>query len=494
MGQVWRRQVPLALGAIALCFSNGATANIAAAWVAPALLLIFVMNVGPWIGFAITALVSAAASFIMFRGVIPISDAEYAIASLISGVIAAIPFLLHRLIAPRLGALFGSLVFPSACVTLGFVLAQGNPFGTWGHDAYVQLPFAPFAQLGAVAGLWGVGFLVYWFASIVQGLVTSRDLPAKIAAGLFAAAFVGAMGYGAVRLNAPAPTQTVRVAAINNSAVLPDRFFEGCAERTDYACRSAKAAARLDTLFSLSEQAVRDGAKIIVWYESAAQYDAPDEAQVMTRASAFARNNGIYLVIGAVSVPLEQDALMTNAAIVFTPQGARAFEYLKSIPVPGEPIVRGDGIVPTLDTPYGRLGVMICFDADFPALSRQAAANGVDILLIPANDWRAITPLHADMTRMRAIENGFSVVRATSNGRSLVSDPYGRVLAATESFTSPGAIIIADVPTQRLATPYAVIDDMFAPACALVLLLAILAGAAIAIRERLRRRPARGES
>lgn len=487
MRRIWEREVPLALGAIALCFSNGATANVAAAWIAPALLLIFVMNVGPWIGFATTALVSAAASFMMFRGVIPISDAEYAVASFITGAIGAIPFFLHRLIAPRLGALIGSLVFPSACVTLGFVLAQGNPFGTWGHDAYVQLLFAPLAQFGAVAGLWGIGFFVYWFASVVQGLVTSRELSAKIAAGLFAASFLCAIGYGALRLNTPAPTQSVRIAAINNPATLPDRFFVGCAERTDYTCRSASATARLDALFALSQQAVRDGAKIVVWYESAAQYDAPDEPQIIARASAFARAHDIYLVIGVVRVPLEQDALMTNAAMVFTPQGERAFEYLKSIPVPGEPIVRGDGVIPTLDTPYGRLGVMICFDADFPALSRQAASQGVDIMLVPANDWRAITPLHADMTRMRAIENGFSVVRATSNGRSLISDPYGRVLAAADSFTSPSAITVADVPAQRIATAYGALDDMLAAVCMVLTLLFALAAVALAIWSRLRR-------
>jgi apolipoprotein N-acyltransferase len=133
---------------------------------------------------------------------------------------------------------------------------------------------------------------------------------------------------------------------------------------------------------------------------------------------------------------------------------------------------------------------MICFDADFPALARQAAAKGVDLLAIPANDWRAITPLHGHMTRFRAIENGFSVVRATSNGLSIIADPRGSVLAAVNSFDQPGIPALADVPTARAGTPYAVVGESFAIASIITGLALLLLAAVSAIRHTIRTRSA----
>lgn len=53
-----------------------------------------------------------------------------------------------------------------------------------------------------------------------------------------------------------------------------------------------------------------------------------------------------------------------------------------------------DGILRYVDTPYGRLSTAICFDMDFPAFIRQAARAGVDIMLVPAFDWKPIKPFH----------------------------------------------------------------------------------------------------
>ena len=485
-GRFGGRWLALVFGAAVLCFSNGVTANIYAAWAAPALLLLFVMTSGVWLGFLWTAVVSAIAAFVMFRGAIPVSDIEFAVTCIIGGVIAAVPFVVHRLVAPVLGAAIGSLVFPSVGVTLSYVLAEGSPFGTWGNDAYVQLPFAPIVQMASLTGVWGVAFLVYWFASALQALLTVGGGGARLVVVMFAGVLGVAIAFGIWRLGQPAPAETVQVAAVSKPAGMPDRFFEGCTSREDSACRSQKARARFDVLFAASREAAQRGAKLIVWYEAAAQYDAPEEAEFIARASAFARETGVYLIAGTLNVPLDGES-MTNAAMAFTPDGQRAFEYRKAIPVPGEPIKAGDGVIKMVDTPFGRVGAIVCFDADFPALARQAATRGVDILAVPANDWAAITPLHGDMTRMRAIENGFSVVRAASNGLSVIADERGRVLAAGNSFAKGPPVILANVAIKRVATVQAQIGDLVAKGCALLSAVLILAGVAMAA---FRRRPA----
>jgi apolipoprotein N-acyltransferase len=478
------RWLVFVVGAAALCFSNGIHANILAAWLAPVLLLRFVMTTGPLAGFALTSIASAIAAFVMFRGAIPMPDIEYAITSAISGVVGGLPYVIHRLIAPRLVGLLASLVFPTAGLTLLYALSLGSPFGTWGNDAYVQLAFLPLVQLASLTGIWGIAFVVMWFASAVQPLFDTRAPRAIAPIAGFGACFVAVLGCGAWWIYSSPRAETVRVAALSNPAEFSDRFFEGCGSRDDYACRAANSASRLDALFALSETAVREGASLIVWYEGAAQFDAQFEQAFIERARSFAESQGVYLITGAVSVPNEPDALMHNKAIVFTPDGDVALEYLKSVPVPGEPIVAGDGRVTTLATPFGRIAVVICFDADFPAFARQAALQRADLLVIPSNDWRAITPLHGEMSVMRGIEGGFGVLRAASNGLSVAADANGVRLASNDSFTSPGEIMYAEMPMTRRPTLYGQIGDYFAHGCVVAFLLLLIAGAWSALVRR----------
>jgi apolipoprotein N-acyltransferase len=86
---------------------------------------------------------------------------------------------------------------------------------------------------------------------------------------------------------------------------------------------------------------------------------------------------------------------LKDQAILIDPQGELIWSYDKARPVPGlDPLVPGDGKVPTVTTPYGRISHVICFDGDFPSLSRQAGQAYADLMLISSNDWRQIDPWH----------------------------------------------------------------------------------------------------
>jgi apolipoprotein N-acyltransferase len=108
---------------------------------------------------------------------------------------------------------------------------------------------------------------------------------------------------------------------------------------------------------------------------------------------------------------------------------------------------------------------VICFDADFPALTRQGGQAGIDILLRPAHEWQEIDPLHAQIAVFRAIENGFSLVSQAELGRSIAVDYEGHVLASSDYFTSDAQVMVAYIPTKGVSTIYAAIGDLFAWLC-----------------------------
>jgi apolipoprotein N-acyltransferase len=70
--------------------------------------------------------------------------------------------------------------------------------------------------------------------------------------------------------------------------------------------------------------------------------------------------------------------------------------------------------------------------------------------------------MHAQMATFRAIENGVSLVRIADNGLSIVTDPYGRTLAAVDHFTTSERVLVAQVPAKGVFTVYPVIGDLFA--------------------------------
>jgi apolipoprotein N-acyltransferase len=139
-----------------------------------------------------------------------------------------------------------------------------------------------------------------------------------------------------------------------------------------------------------------------------------------------------------------------------------------------------------VDTPFGALSGVICWDLDYPAVIQQAGRNGTGLLLDPSNDWLAVDPLHSQMAVFPAIENGMSIVRQTSDGLSIAVDPYGRVLAQTDFFGSTDRTLVAQVPVGHVATIYTAFGRWFGWACLsgfLILVAYVVARAVIARRQ-----------
>ena len=121
--------------------------------------------------------------------------------------------------------------------------------------------------------------------------------------------------------------------------------------------------------------------------------------------------------------------------------------------------------MPLVDSPYGRLANVICFDLDYPGLVRQAGQAGAGLLLAPSDDWQAVDPAHTQKATFRAIENGFSLVRQASKGLSIAVDNEGQVLAASDYFTTDSQVLVAYVPVHGVPTLYTRIGDLFAWLC-----------------------------
>jgi apolipoprotein N-acyltransferase len=122
------------------------------------------------------------------------------------------------------------------------------------------------------------------------------------------------------------------------------------------------------------------------------------------------------------------------------------------------------------DTPYGRFGILICYEGIFPSLTRRFVAGGADFLVNITNDaWfgRTSAPYqHLAMGTLRAVENRVPVVRVANTGFSAMVDIDGTIRWQTGLFET--AWRVDTVRWVGQPTVYTRFGDVFVAACVLI--------------------------
>jgi apolipoprotein N-acyltransferase len=455
----------LAIGTMLSLFSSGKWTIPLAAWLLAVFMIRFMRTqkvlrgiMLVWLGTYVTAVVG-------WLGVmpgalpIPVTLVFLVILAISTLTIAGPCYLADRLLAPRLKGFAATLVFPLALTAMGFLAMTNSPIGSFGAGAYAQYGNLALMQLLSVTGMSGVAFLVGWFASVVNwAWERSFDWP-RIWRGLavFAGIMLLVMAYGSARLVfSPAQAGTVRVASL--TAVDPEDLHAWVDNREAFRRKTGDAR---DRYFEQTIREARAGAQIVLWPEGAGIGFEEDEDALIARGKEVAAQEAIYLAMPLLTFYEDPDRLSENKLIVVDPAGDIVLEHLKYGGTLLEGSQTGDGVLRTFESPCGTISGVICWDADSPTTVRQAGRNGTDILMVASGDWHEAGLKHAQMAVFRAIENGVSLVRQASNGLSMATDPYGRVLAATDNFAASERVMVAQVPTQGVSTVYSVIGDLF---------------------------------
>lgn len=466
--------VSLAIATALMLFSYGVWNISLAAWLAPVFMLRFVRLQRARVGLPVAYVVLIATFVFQLRGMVPIPGVGYYIFLVVWGIPLVLPYLIDRLIVNKLVGLSACLVFPSAWAATEYLASQG-PFASWGLVAYSQYGDLPLLQVLSVTGLWGITFLIGWFASTCnwlweEGLDSKR---ASRGVWMCAATICIVLLAGGARMALfPPYSQTVRVASISKTKVDPEptdaawgRLLADRAATEDIDAIRRWSTAVDNDFLARAEREMQSGAKIVFWGEGNAPVFKEDEAALIAQGSAIAAKHQAYLGM-ALAVWNRGKALpLENKLVLVEPGGRVAWEYNKVHPVPGPDAavqVLGDGKLRAIDTPYGRVSSIICFDGDFPQLLAQAGALRSDVMLDPSNDWRAIDPWHTQMASFRAIEQGVNLIRQTSQGLSAAFDYQGRRLAAMDHYQTTDYTMISQVPTRGVRTIYSRLGDWFA--------------------------------
>jgi len=204
------------------------------------------------------------------------------------------------------------------------------------------------------------------------------------------------------------------------------------------------------------------GTQAVVLPEKIGRVSESALAEVDALFSSAAAATHAAIVLGIVR---RTPAPAFNSSRFYSADGKLEANYDKHHLIPGiEREKAGDKRV-LLDQPSGRWGLQICKDMDFPKLSREYAAEGANLLLVPAWDLNLDRWLHARMAVLRAVENGFALARSARNGLLTLSDNRGRIVG--EAATVPGRFVsvTGKVNVAREEAVYTRTGDWFAWLC-----------------------------
>jgi apolipoprotein N-acyltransferase len=364
-------------------------------------------------------------------------------------------------VSPRLKGFSSVFVFPLAATTIEFVNIYTNPVGMWGATGFTQYGDLALMQLSSLTGMIGITFLMGWFASVTNWAWENRGRGREVLRGVGAFGMVLATVYifGFLRLNlAPMSDteETVRVAGI--TSLSQSIVKKQVSEAPDLATEGSVLQAYWQTYLDETVREAQAGAKVIIWDEavgiSGSKFGV-DEGILIDHAQEIARQNEIYLLLTLGVFYLDPEQPGENKLLMIDPTGTIMFEHVKYGGNMVEGTLLGDGRLHTLDTSFGVLSGVVCWDMDYPAIIQQAGRNGTGLMLVPSRDWFEIDPLHGQMAVFRAIENGMSMVRQTDQGLSIAVDAYGHVLAQTDFFGATDRTMVAQVPVKDVTTVYA---------------------------------------
>ena len=174
-----------------------------------------------------------------------------------------------------------------------------------------------------------------------------------------------------------------------------------------------------------------------------------EDGEVYRELSQIAREYQVYLIAGSVP-ELGEEGKIFNTSYAVDPSGRRIARHRKvhlfDIDVPGgqyfkesDVLSPGDSVT-VFDTPFGKMGVCICFDIRFPQMFLEMRKMGVRMVFVPAAFNMTTGPAHwTVLFRCRAMDQqiymlGCAPARDAEGsyvayGHSILTDPWGRVLA-----------------------------------------------------------------
>ena len=367
---------------------------------------------------------------------------------------------------------------PSVWVVGEYVLSLGELSFPWMFTGYSLSPLFYLSQIVSITGIWGLSFLAVIGAVILYELVFLKQ--GKKTAVIFACVVAVICIWGFFRVR-PIDTHEIKAIVLQPNADMEDwHGFSSLMESMHV----------LDSLLDVGADKERG---ILILPESAIFTHLRYQPSSLVAVGSWLKRHNSHMIFGSLTSIVSDTGIsgVYNTAYWANPDLSNVYDNyeryhkIKLVPfVETTPFSEALPMISRLDLRGGsfsagsdyavwetedlRIAPFICYENVYPAFTRKRVNRGADLMVNITNDaWfgRTTAPIqHAEMTRVRAIELGVSMVRCANSGISFSADPFGRFLSKTEIYTRE--IIQMPIAKALNNTIYRQLGDWFAILCA----------------------------
>jgi len=437
-------------------------------------------------------------------------------------IVFLIPSTLYYFAKKYVNKSIALFLFPLFWITFEFAYSLTDfkfPWLTLGNSLSY---FTNYIQIADIIGVYGLSVLILFANIFVYQF--KRDLTNKkinkLAISLFLLFILIPIIYGNYKiLNYPEPTSTVKVGLIQPNIDPNEKWKDGNLNE------------KIDSYFELSNKAIKDGAEIIIWPETALPVyllagNYPNE---VARIHNYVDSNKTSILTGMPHAnffynielapedakPIRDGKVMYtsyNSILLFNPLSKDVQKYgkiklvpfgekvplVESLPFLGDWIKWNVGIsswntgrdttifVTNIDEKSVRIGGLVCIESIYPIFTSAFVKKGAEFIAVVTNDsWYGDTSgpyQHKEMSVIRAVENKRSVVRSANGGISCLIDPLGRTISETSMYTRD--YLTVDVPLNNELTFYTMHPWLVPVSASIISIIVLVISLVIKVRRK----------
>lgn len=208
------------------------------------------------------------------------------------------------------------------------------------------------------------------------------------------------------------------------------------------------------TYKGLTYEALKYEPDLIIWPEYSIPTDIFKDEKFSREFTDFTKTVNSNLIIGTLK-EIDNHSHY-DIALIFLKNSKDILNYTSVRPVPYETDTKGYDILETTETPFSKIGILMCYEETQLETARAHVTNGAEFLVALSNNNRFkesngvfLTSLYSGIT---AAENGKYLVRATNTGISQVVNPFGKVVSKIQPFSKD--ILVTEIYLNDKKTFY----------------------------------------
>ncbi len=374
----------------------------------------------------------------------------------------------------------------------------------WGRLAVGQVGCLANIQSASLFGSYFITFIMVFSAALIShGLILLKDSERKRALfslSLALCVFLSNFAFGSLRIafvEKSLDGEKITAAAIQGNIEFEDKWDD-------------KITYTIEKYRSLSLEAAKKGADILVWPETAIPYDYYETTIIPDFFRTSAKDTGAEIIATSfMSDHGDIDTLYNTAMLIYPDGSADDAVYAKRRLVPFGEFIPMEKFIETVfpplanmsaieypltpgnktalfDSSHGKIASLICFDSIYETLCLESVRDGANLIVISTNDsWFAKSPAlaqHNAQAQLRAVENCRYTVRSANTGISSVISPTGKVISSLGD--SKEGYVMGEVQMIEKNTLYTVIGNSFVVICAAVCLGTVTVFILLSLKEK----------